>query len=71
MQCFNYSWLCSFNKILYIYLNIEWTYQETMKDNHPSPTSIWRILILDLFLFLLLCGHGILPEQVHGCLGFT
>lgn len=47
------------------------TYQEAMQHHHPAPTSIWRVLILDLFLFLLLRGHGILSEQVHGCLGFT
>lgn len=42
-----------------------------MQHHHPAPPSIWRILVLDLFLLLLLGGHGVLPEQVHGCLGFT
>lgn len=50
---------------------LRWTYQEAMQHHHPAPTSIWRVFILDIFLLLLLIGHGIPPEQVHGCLGFT
>lgn len=50
---------------------LRWTYQEAMQHHHPAPTSIWRVLILDLFLLLLFCAHGVLSEQVHGYLGFT
>lgn len=47
------------------------TYQKAMYHHHPAPAPIWRVFILDLFLLLLLTGHGILPEQIHGCLNFT
>ena len=47
------------------------TYQKTMQHNHPAPSSIWRVLIPDLLLFLLLCSHGIPSEQIHDDLGFN
>lgn len=51
--------------------DLRWTYKETMQHHHPPPTSIWRVFILELFLVLLLTGHDIFPEQVHGYFGFT
>lgn len=47
------------------------THQETVQHHHPAPASIWRLVVLDLLLLLLLGGYGIFPEQVHGCPGFT